>query len=729
MSRLKLLLLAGLGVSLLLWLGGKGGSNAVAGQTNSAAGQRVARVAASATISASVSPTPDCSLAWRIVDTPYSTPLPMGFGGVAPLSANDVWAVGGDANQNPMSEHWDGTSWQIIPAPNPGQYSGFNSVAAVASNDVWAAGINGSANAPLLEHWNGSQWSNFPYPDPSSDAQFNGLAAISANDVWAVGRYYTSDPNVGARTLTEHWDGTAWSIIPSPNTNTPDNDTLWAVSASASNDVWAVGNYSDHNNNDTIKSLTEHWDGTSWSIVPAPFLGDFADQLWAVNTLAPNDAWAVGAYNVGNTVPLLALHWDGQSWQPTTLSYPDTETNGLHGVVAFAHNDVWAVGDYFNPSPHNRTLTEHWDGNSWQLVPSPNLGPNIDNILHAVAGVSPSNIWAVGFIIPPIPPGMAGTVAERYSVPAGCLTLTPTIAPTASITATNTPTRTPAPTNTATPTASATPPTAATNTPAPTVTVTPQNTAMPSITTTPPATASPASPTNTPLRTATPPATATPASATNTPTRVATPPNTATPLPATATPTDCANPFMDISGNIFYTAIHRLNCAGVINGTDASHYSPAGTATRGQFAKIVVLGFGLPLVTPTGGQTFTDVPPAYFAYLYIESGYLAGVLSGFDAASCAAAGAIYPCYLPNRAITRAQLTKLVVNAAHYPLFTPTGGQQTFSDVPPSNVFFVSIETAAHKGVVNGYPDGTFRPNQSIRRDEMAQIVYKGITTP
>jgi len=49
------------------------------------------------------------------------------------------------------------------------------------------------------------------------------------------------------------------------------------------------------------------------------------------------------------------------------------------------------------------------------------------------------------------------------------------------------------------------------------------------------------------------------------------------------------------------------------------------------------------------------------------------------------------------AITRAQLTNLVVSAAQYPLYTPTSGP-TFTDVPASNVFYVSIETAAHQGV-------------------------------
>ncbi len=203
-----------------------------------------------------------------------------------------------------------------------------------------------------------------------------------------------------------------------------------------------------------------------------------------------------------------------------------------------------------------------------------------------------------------------------------------------------------------------------------------------------------------------------------------------TPTPPAAlspTPTACVVPFVDIAADVFYQAIAQLYCRGVVNGIDPSHYQPSGTSTRAQFAKIVVLGFGLPLVTP-GNQSFSDVPAAYYAYLYIETGFAAGILQGYDQPSCQAAGVAYPCYLPNRAITRAELTKLVGRAAGYPLYTPQGGQ-SYVDVAPSNVFYTAIETAAHKGVVSGYPDHSFRPNQSIRRDEMAGIVYKAMITP
>ena len=287
-------------------------------------------------------------------------------------------------------------------------------------------------------------------------------------------------------------------------------------------------------------------------------------------------------------------------------------------------------------------------------------------------------------------------------------------------TATALPTNTPTPALTPCPATQTPTPGGPTNTPTSTPTNTPvgpTNTPVPT--------------TNTPTSTAVPP-TNTPGGPTDTPspTNTAMPPTntpggpTNTPAPPTITPTDCANPFVDIQGNTFYGAIHYLNCRHIINGTDATHYSPGNTATRAQFTKIAVLASGTALTTPAGGPTFADVPASYWAYVYIESGYAAGIISGYQ--SCNPG----PCYFhPNDPITRGQLTKIVVNAFHIALLTPTGGIPTFIDVPPTNVFYVSIESAHAAGLVNGYPDRTFRPNANIRRDEMAQILYKAAILP
>jgi hypothetical protein len=65
-----------------------------------------------------------------------------------------------------------------------------------------------------------------------------GIAAISANDIWAVG-------NIGInKTLTEHWDGTSWSSIPSPNPAVNRNE-LFGVTALSDGTVAAVGHQAD----------------------------------------------------------------------------------------------------------------------------------------------------------------------------------------------------------------------------------------------------------------------------------------------------------------------------------------------------------------------------------------------------------------------------------------------------------------------------------------------------
>jgi len=64
------------------------------------------------------------------------------------------------------------------------------------------------------------------------------VASVSANDVWAVGE--ATDATGRQLTLTEHWNGTAWSVVASPNVGSA-NNTLLAVAAVSTTDVWAVG--------------------------------------------------------------------------------------------------------------------------------------------------------------------------------------------------------------------------------------------------------------------------------------------------------------------------------------------------------------------------------------------------------------------------------------------------------------------------------------------------------
>src|SRR4029077_3033917 len=106
-------------------------------------------------------------------------------------------------------------------------------------------------------------WSIVASSNPSTNANvLRGVSVVSANDVWAVGDFVTTT-NI-RRTLVEHWDGTAWSVVVSPNSGTSTtNNSLKGVSVMSANDVWAVGSAGSG-------TLVEHWNGTAWSVVASP---------------------------------------------------------------------------------------------------------------------------------------------------------------------------------------------------------------------------------------------------------------------------------------------------------------------------------------------------------------------------------------------------------------------------------------------------------------------------
>jgi hypothetical protein len=66
------------------------------------------------------------------------------------------------------------------------------------------------------------------------------------------------------------------------------------------------------------------------------------------------------------------MHWDGGQWK-TFKTLPFQAGDHLNAVDAVAWNDVWVVGA--RPvgigTKHLKTLTVHWDGQSWTVVPSP----------------------------------------------------------------------------------------------------------------------------------------------------------------------------------------------------------------------------------------------------------------------------------------------------------------------------------------------------------------------
>ena len=236
---------------------------------------------------------------WSIVPHPSGGSLE----GVAAISTDDVWAVGFyGADVRTRILHWNGVEWSIIPSPSPAFSNRLTSVTAVSINDVWAMGHTytvGVGQRILAMHWDGSSWAVIPTPDTGAQTNFlYGASAASASDVWAVG--YTEGGPL-ARTLTLHWNGTQWSIVPSPNRDEDStHNYIVSIAAIAENDAWAVGHseYSDPITGETSRlTLALHWNGTLWSIEPSPNAGKGLNHLRGVDAVSSNEVWSAGSYN------------------------------------------------------------------------------------------------------------------------------------------------------------------------------------------------------------------------------------------------------------------------------------------------------------------------------------------------------------------------------------------------------------------------------------------------
>jgi hypothetical protein len=364
--------------------------------------------------------------AWAIVNSPITTDTRSNtLFGVTCVSASGCWAVGfydGVPAQANLIEHWDGSAWSVVTSPNPSatQPDVLYSVTCTSASDCWAVGgySNGNAGQTLAEHWDGSAWAiiSSPSATASDNNNLNGVTCVSASDCWAVGSYRMGS---AFSSLFEHWDGTAWTIVDSPN-DTPSDGSPDSVACVSASDCWAVGQGDG-------EPMVERWDGTAWTIVPSP---NTPGYLGSVTCLSASNCWAVGSFRdpTFGSAQTLIEYWDGTAW--TIITSPNrskTDNNVLNGVACLSALDCSAVGySGFNDS---QTLIERWDGTSWAIVPSPNTSST--NRLNSVTCASGSDCWTVGIDDVPMPNQETKTLTERYTPPFPAPTPTATPSPAA----------------------------------------------------------------------------------------------------------------------------------------------------------------------------------------------------------------------------------------------------------------------------------------------------------
>src|SRR5215218_7469106 len=312
-----------------------------------------------------------CGSSWSTVASSAHLRKPSA---IATIANNNIWVVGSTKDTvhaiRTGAEHWDGSSWSQFPVPDVGTGENMlNGVDASASKNVWAVGHSSSSGRQktLIERWNGTQWRVVTSPNAgtSGDNALTSIDALSSTSAWAVGSSRTANSR---KSLIQRWNGTSWTIVSSPNPGTFGNSLL-GVAAAGPNNIWAVGW---KNSGNGLRSLLLHYDGTGWTEGAAvPKVGTGDNVLTDISAGSNDDVWATGYYVDGTQYKTLTMHYNGTTWSHVPSSNGADGTNILMGIDASSPTNAWAVGFEDRAALHHYVAsTQQWNGSSWTAFPS-----------------------------------------------------------------------------------------------------------------------------------------------------------------------------------------------------------------------------------------------------------------------------------------------------------------------------------------------------------------------
>ena len=336
-----------------------------------------------------------------------------------------------------LAMFWDGAAWSHVPTPSPSPYPGgtqahLHAIGAVAPDDVWAAGDRrGDAGGLslgawiMVQHWDGSSWELVPTPAPPGGVSINfsgtrveDIVALGPDDVWFGGQW--GEPNalgsVTWRPLAMHWDGSDLEIhdTPAPYEGAY-GFKIVSMSAVASDDVWAVCNRT-YGVGHAQRFVILHWDGATWDLVDVPNPGGLR-VLYTVEAIAADDVWIFGEDQwPSDPSDVFALHWDGSAWTEITGAPP------ARGAFALAGDAIYTGAGY--DIGHGISL---FDGQAWTVVEDfPGLdvhvfegerGPGCSGWIVGREMVGGKKPFAARLVASAVPPAPAGAATRRLGRP------------------------------------------------------------------------------------------------------------------------------------------------------------------------------------------------------------------------------------------------------------------------------------------------------------------------
>jgi hypothetical protein len=271
----------------------------------------------------------------------------------------------------PLAERWNGSRWSLqrTATLHKHWYGLLYSVSCssrMSCSAVGATGVgNGFRSYPLVEQWNGSRWSIQPSPHVFEGQLFT-VSCGSARSCMAVG----INPNTGCGALAEHWDGHGWSVqraVYQCNV-----DQLNGVSCTSASSCAAVG-YLDvgacDSSSDYFVPVLGFWKRGRWSLHQTSKLScrnpKGSNQGATMTAVSCKTASACAAVGIGYRAPIIE-RWDGRQWSRQSTALPSASE--LSGISCASRSTCTAVG-----SRRGSPLVERWTGAAWSIEQNPGV--------------------------------------------------------------------------------------------------------------------------------------------------------------------------------------------------------------------------------------------------------------------------------------------------------------------------------------------------------------------
>jgi len=313
------------------------------------------------------------------------------------------------------------TGWQISPTPaNPGggsegAYGSLAAISCITASACTAVGGDGAAGFgpvfTLAEHWNGTSWTIQPTPNPTgaANAQLSALKCVTSTFCMALGTY--TDSSGLDHPFAESWNGTSWTAQALPPVTGALDPVLSAVACTTVTNCIAVGTTGS-------KPLAERWNGTSWKVQSTPATAVYS-AFFGVSCTSASACTAVGYQNATDTQSApLAERWNGTSWKiQSTPIAASNQLNRLNAVKCTSSTVCIAVG-----FASSATLAERWNGTSWKILSTPTPGSLAQ--FSAISCTAATSCYAVGNY----DNGSSATLAEHWNGTSWAVQSTPNVA-------------------------------------------------------------------------------------------------------------------------------------------------------------------------------------------------------------------------------------------------------------------------------------------------------------